>query len=158
MIEFGFEFEINIDGPFAKRHPLERVACGLFFLSFVLFGNFVPLALAVWLVLVGEHQPNQPPPPFWGWFFVGGILVGMFAIGGFCIALFVRQMTCGRLSGVRALAAFSLVSLAVAVLSVVLDVWQPVFLVAVGGVLLCSVLTGPIAKIGQALTRRRATL
>lgn len=152
------DFEVRVDGPFSKQHPLVKVGCAVSSLLFLLLGNYVPLALAVWLIVVGVANPAQRQPPVWAWLLVAGVLFGMAAIGCYCIVGLVGWFTRHRLTSpqLRAvLGVISLVSVAVATTAAILGHWSSVFLGAFVGVFLIAVVSIPIISVGQVLEGRR---
>lgn len=151
------EFEVSVEGPFLEQHTLVKIGSVVASLSIVLLGNYIPMSLIVWLTLIGRNNPAQPQPPLWGWLFVGGVLFGMIAVGSYGIGSIVSWCTGGRLD-TRQLGAvigsICLISAAVAVTAVTLELWDFFLLGALVATFFSAVLGVPIIGVGQALKKR----
>lgn len=146
------EFESSVDGPFSEQHFLVKIGWVISSLAFLLLLNYVPFALAMWLILVGSANP--PHPPLLAWLFVAGLLAGMVAVGWYCIIQLAAWFTGGRFSTrqLRAVvAASSVVSVAVATVSIILGHWESVMLGAIIGLFISPIMATPFIMVGQAL-------
>ena len=128
------EFEARVEGPFAEQHPLVKCGSCLVIVCFGILSNYIPLALAVWLV--GAPAPMPHSVLEWVLFaaFMVGLLGGMVAFWWYCMVGLVDWVVGGRLTR-RQLAAvlggISLWFVLVAGAARLLGCWDWALLVAV---------------------------
>ncbi len=149
--------DITIEGPFSEQHPLTKTGCAVTCLSFVLFGNSIPLAMAAKLVHMMIWGPAQPDVSLWGWLLAACFLVAMIAFGTYCLFSLLDWFTTGRLSlrqRAKVVMRLSLVSLTVAVTALVLGRLDVVFASLLLAIPISLILAGPLIMIGQSVGQR----
>jgi hypothetical protein len=148
------EFEARVEGPFAERHPLVKCGSCLAIVCFGILSNYVPLALAVWLV--GAPAPVHHSLLEWIVFagFMVGLLGGMVAFWWYCMVGLVGWVAGGRLTRrqvAAVLGGISLGSVLVAGAARLLGCWDWVFLVAVATMFGCGFAAAATIRVGKAL-------
>lgn len=151
------EMEVDVSGSFSKQHPLVKAGTAAVLILLVLFGNYVPLALTIWLIFAGSDDPTQLQPTLWAWLFVAVLLFGMFAVGCYCIAQFFDWIANGRFSkgwigGI--LNVISFVSVAIASLALTLEHWETTLLGAFLGIAFSGLAAGVLTGLGRAMENR----
>ena len=152
------EFEAIVEGPFSEQPTLVKVGSWMISLLLFILGNYIPISLAVWLFLYDSTNLPQPQVSLPVWLFVGGILIGMFGIGMYCIASIINWFA-GRRLGIYGHGAhvgwMSLVSVTATVCAAVAGVWDVLLIGAVAIAVLFGITGTLTISIGQVLGRRR---
>ncbi len=152
------EFEARVEGPFAEQHPLVKCGSCLAIACFGILSNYIPLALAVWLVgwlLVGAPAPVRHSLLEWIFFagFMVGLLGGMVAFWWYCMVGLVGWVAGERLTRKQVttvLGGISLGAILTAGAARLLGCWEWVLLVAVAAMFGCGIAAWATIRVGKA--------
>ena len=148
-----FVITVEVKGPYRQQHLLVKIAAWLVCAAIVVFLNFVPVSVTVWLALDAPigHRPIT------NWLLVLGILAGMFAVGAYCFTCMMRWLTGNRASAgkiIGQILVLTLASTTTSILAYMVGYWPEVFLILVATIPVCLLASAALTFAGQLLGRR----
>lgn len=144
--------ELKVSGPFADQHRLVKAGSLIAFLEFLILLNFVPIALALWVLLLRNSLPPEDRSPLLAYLPVLAIMAMMFVIGLMCIPPFFRWIAGPHAHSRRTWITFSLLTLfsfSVVLFSVLLGIWTPVFICGALALIPLSITSHLLIMVGQ---------
>lgn len=150
------ESDLSVNGPFAEQPKLVQFGSVLAWLEFIVFLNYVPVALIVWVVLLRKDAAGDTETNWLTWAAVAVLLLLMLAIGVWCIGKFYRWLRGDQISITHermVVGGITFGSTAVAFGAAKLGVWAPVLIGLFATLVLMAMISALSIFFGKRIAR-----